>query len=115
MKAVGTIPSLKRRVLPILKRHSIKRASIFGSFARGDAKSNSDVDFLIEYKNTKSKNALIPNGIQRIRHCTSPGVRPGALNYVLIVPSTPVTLISTICDVNLIPLGGRVGWDFPYN
>lgn len=36
--------------MPILKRHSVKRASIFGSFARGDARAGSDVDFLIEYK-----------------------------------------------------------------
>ena len=33
-----------------MKKHAVKRASIFGSFARGDAKSKSDVDFLIEYK-----------------------------------------------------------------
>jgi uncharacterized protein len=50
MKAVNTIPSIKRRALPILKRHDVKHASIFGSFARGDAKINSDIDFLIEYK-----------------------------------------------------------------
>ncbi len=36
--------------MPILKRHAVKRASIFGSFARGTAKLGSDVDFLIEYK-----------------------------------------------------------------
>lgn len=45
-----TVPIIKRKVLPILKRHSVKRASIFGSFARGEAKTNSDVDLLIEYK-----------------------------------------------------------------
>ncbi len=33
-----------------MKKHAVKRASIFGSFARGDAKSRSDIDFLIEYK-----------------------------------------------------------------
>ncbi len=44
------ISSIKRKVLPILKRHAVKHASIFGSFARGTAKSSSDVDFLIEYK-----------------------------------------------------------------
>jgi uncharacterized protein len=55
MKKVNTIPIIKRRALPILRRHEVKRAAIFGSFARGDAKTNSDVDFLIEYKtNDKS-------------------------------------------------------------
>ncbi len=33
-----------------MKKHAVKRASIFGSFARGDATLRSDVDFLIEYK-----------------------------------------------------------------
>lgn len=49
MKTTNTIPSIKKKSLPILRRHAVKRASIFGSFARGDAKANSDVDFLIEY------------------------------------------------------------------
>lgn len=47
---VSRIPTIKKRVLPILKRHDVKRAAIFGSFARGEAKANSDVDLLIEYK-----------------------------------------------------------------
>lgn len=55
MKTVNTIPTITRKVLPILKRHDVKRASIFGSFARGEAQADSDVDFLIEYKsNDKS-------------------------------------------------------------
>lgn len=54
MKATITLPKIKRKALPILKRHAVKRASIFGSFARGEAKASSDVDFLIEYK-TKDK------------------------------------------------------------
>lgn len=50
MKTIVTIPEIKKKTLPILKRHDVKHASIFGSFARGDAKANSDVDFLIEYQ-----------------------------------------------------------------
>lgn len=49
-KANFSVLSIKKKVLPILKRHAVKRASIFGSFARGTAKAKSDVDFLIEYK-----------------------------------------------------------------
>ncbi len=45
-----TISSIKKKVVPVLKRHAVKRASIFGSFARGTATSRSDVDFLIEYR-----------------------------------------------------------------
>ena len=50
MEKVDTFSSIKKRSLPILKRHDVKRAAIFGSFARGEAKARSDVDFLIEYK-----------------------------------------------------------------
>jgi len=48
--ATCTIAWIKKRVLPVLKRHAVKRAAIFGSFARGDVKAKSDVDFLIEYQ-----------------------------------------------------------------
>lgn len=50
MKKVDTVTGIKKRSLPILRRHAVKRAAIFGSFARGDAKTSSDIDFLIEYK-----------------------------------------------------------------
>lgn len=50
MRAISRLPTIKKKVLPILKRHAVKRAAIFGSFARGEAKANSDVDLLIEYK-----------------------------------------------------------------
>ncbi len=49
-RAIRTLPAIKKRALPILKRHAIKRAAVFGSFARGDNKASSDVDLLIEYK-----------------------------------------------------------------
>jgi uncharacterized protein len=49
-KAQSSLTSIKKKALPVLRRHAVKRASIFGSFARGTAKARSDVDFLIEYK-----------------------------------------------------------------
>ncbi len=50
MKATDTIPTIKRKAVPILRKHAVKRAAIFGSFARGEAKAKSDIDLLIEYK-----------------------------------------------------------------
>ena len=35
-------------ILPVLKRYFIKRAAIFGSFAKGNINADSDVDLLIE-------------------------------------------------------------------
>jgi predicted nucleotidyltransferase len=52
-KTIHSLSSIKEKALPVLKRHDVKRASIFGSFATGSATAKSDVDFLIEYKEKK--------------------------------------------------------------
>jgi predicted nucleotidyltransferase len=49
MNAALTLQQIKRKSLPILKRSGVRRSAIFGSFARGEAKKTSDVDFLVEY------------------------------------------------------------------
>ena len=49
-RSQDSIATIKKKALPLLKKHAVKRAAIFGSFARGTAKSRSDIDFLIEYK-----------------------------------------------------------------
>ncbi len=46
-----TILEIKKKIVPILKRNDVKRAAIFGSYARGEQKKRSDVDILIEYGN----------------------------------------------------------------
>jgi len=38
-----------QRIKTILKKNNIARAGIFGSYARGEAKKNSDVDILIKF------------------------------------------------------------------
>jgi hypothetical protein len=48
------IANLRRRVLPILKQHDVKRAALFGSFARGEGTHHSDLDLLVEFKGSKS-------------------------------------------------------------
>jgi len=39
---------IKPRIIKILKKNKIKKAGIFGSYARGDQKANSDIDILVE-------------------------------------------------------------------
>lgn len=48
------IKKIQSKITPILKKHQVKRSSIFGSFARGENKKNSDIDLLIEFKGRKS-------------------------------------------------------------
>ena len=42
------IEDIKNRILPILREHNIKKAGIFGSYARGEQKKRSDVDILVK-------------------------------------------------------------------
>ena len=42
------INALKPGIIKILKRYKVKRAGLFGSYARGEQRKNSDVDILIE-------------------------------------------------------------------
>ena len=45
---------LKRKMLPILKKHGVIKAGIFGSYARGEAKKKSNLDILVKFKDRKS-------------------------------------------------------------
>jgi len=48
------IESIKEKIIPILKQYDVKRAAIFGSYVRGEAKEDSDLDLLVEFKGEKS-------------------------------------------------------------
>ena len=41
------IESIKRKAMPVLRKYKITKAGIFGSYARGENKKNSDIDFLV--------------------------------------------------------------------
>ena len=40
--------NLKRKIVKILKKNNVVRAGIFGSYARGEEKKDSDIDILIK-------------------------------------------------------------------
>ena len=42
------ISDIKKKSIPILKKYSVHRAGIFGSYARGEQRKDSDIDFLVE-------------------------------------------------------------------
>ena len=46
--------SVIRDLKPILRAHGVKKAALFGSFARGEARKTSDVDLLVEFRSGKS-------------------------------------------------------------
>ena len=42
------IPTIKEKISPICKQYGVKEAYLFGSYARGDATEESDIDLRIE-------------------------------------------------------------------
>jgi len=43
-----TFENIKNIALPVIKKYGVNRAGIFGSFATGEAKEDSDIDMLVE-------------------------------------------------------------------
>lgn len=42
------IPTIKEKISPICRQYGVKAAYLFGSYARGDATEESDIDLRIE-------------------------------------------------------------------
>ena len=64
--AILTLSDIKKKAVPILKKNDIVKAGVFGSYARGEAKKKSDIDFLIKIKGKKSLLDIV--GIQLDLH-----------------------------------------------
>ena len=58
----NNLEDMKKKIRKILKKYGIVRAGIFGSYARGEQKKNSDVDLLIQP--TKDMSLLDLSGLK---------------------------------------------------
>lgn len=45
---IYTIEELKEILSPILEKHNVQKAILFGSYAKGTAKENSDIDIVVD-------------------------------------------------------------------
>lgn len=52
MKA--NLEQIKRKVIPVLKQAGVTHSSVFGSYVRGEAREDSDIDVLVEFPRGKS-------------------------------------------------------------
>lgn len=50
----GQIEKKKPLLLELLRKHGVKRASLFGSTVTGAATEDSDIDFLVEFEGDKT-------------------------------------------------------------
>ena len=85
MDKVYTIPELKTILSPVFAEHGVKRAVLFGSYAKGAATPRSDVDLVVD------------SGLRGLAFF-------GLLESVATALDTPVDLI----DVSQIELGSRI-------
>ncbi len=46
-----TVSDIRKAVKPICDRHQVRRLELFGSMARGQAKTDSDIDFCVQLEN----------------------------------------------------------------
>jgi len=42
------LKAIKSKIIRVLRKHDVAKAGIFGSYARGEQKKNSDIDILIQ-------------------------------------------------------------------
>ena len=50
MKHSRNIQLIRRKAAPVFRRYGVKKASVFGSFARGEERKTSDVDMLVRLR-----------------------------------------------------------------
>jgi predicted nucleotidyltransferase len=60
---VYTIEELRQKIAPIARKYDIPAVYLFGSYARGEADDNSDVDILIERAGSAIQTAFQMGGL----------------------------------------------------
>lgn len=53
MNRTYTIEEIKRISVPVAEKYGVKKLALFGSYARGEQKERSDIDFLMEKGNVR--------------------------------------------------------------
>ena len=56
---VYTIEEIRAKAVPIAKKYGVKKLSLFGSYARGEADAQSDLDFMYDSINSDEAFAIL--------------------------------------------------------
>ena len=86
---VEKLDNLKQKIKNVLKKHNIAKAGIFGSYARGEQKKNSDVDILIEFNGSLLKLVALERELEeklgvKVDLLTYGGINPHLKDYILV-------------------------------
>ena len=77
------LAEIGNRVAPVLRKYRVARAAIFGSYARGEEREDSDIDILIEFKGDRS---LLDLAGLKIELEEAPGRKVDVLTYNSLYP-----------------------------
>ena len=55
---IYTVQEIQSRVMPVVKKYGIKAVFLFGSYAKGTATEDSDIDLLIDTRGTALRSLL---------------------------------------------------------
>ena len=66
-----TLDDIKEKVAPVARKYGVDSVSVFGSYARGNANENSDVDLCIDKGNVKSliQYFSLVNDLEEVLNC----------------------------------------------
>lgn len=76
------LKTIRKQVIPLLRENNVRKAGIFGSYARGEQKRKSDVDMLIEFNGSLLDLVSLERKIQK-----QLGKKVDLLTYKSIHPS----------------------------
>ena len=54
-----TIDEIKKRITPVAQKYGLSAVYLFGSYARGEANENSDIDLLVDLTGSKVHGILL--------------------------------------------------------
>ncbi|GHU68234.1 nucleotidyltransferase [Clostridia bacterium] len=60
---IYTIDEIKKKITPLAVKHNLAAVYLFGSYARGEATKNSDIDIMIDRDGSDIKSALDMGGL----------------------------------------------------
>jgi len=60
---IYTLEEISLRVRPVAEKYKLKAVYVFGSYARGEARENSDVDLLVDTCDSKIESLLDLGGL----------------------------------------------------
>jgi uncharacterized protein len=60
------IEKIKNKIVKTLRKHGVVRAGVFGSYARGEQKKNSDIDILVEFDGSLLELVKLEGEIKKI-------------------------------------------------